>query len=157
MKSTIVLFILSSILRISAQDQSVGGSSSSATNSVDATNVTGSAYAVTERGPHHRVWQRVVTTTNLAGEAVNATNSYTEIATGTNATLTVTNGAAIACYNDAGIWIQDGGSIVSIGTPLAPNWFTRYSSVQEMPVYIGAALPLGVMTMLIRKRVCRKL
>jgi hypothetical protein len=62
----------------------------------------------------------------------------------TNATLTVTNGAVIACYNDnAGIWLQDGSSIVSIGTPLAPNWFTSYSTVQEQPVFLGTASSLG--------------
>lgn len=60
----------------------------------------------------------------------------------TNASLTVTNGVAMANFNDfAGIWLQDGSSIVSIGTPTNPNWFTRYSSVQEMPISIGTASP----------------
>jgi hypothetical protein len=57
----------------------------------------------------------------------------------TNATLTVTNGAVIAGYNDQDIMITDGSSIVSIGTPLLPNWFTRYSSAQEQSVALGAA------------------
>lgn len=61
-----------------------------------------------------------------------------------NATLTVSNGAAIACYSDTGVWIADGGSIVSVGTPLAPNWFTRASLVQEQAVSFGAGPPASV-------------
>ena len=56
----------------------------------------------------------------------------------TNATLTLTNGVAIASYNDTGIWLQDGSSIVSIGSPLYPNWFARYSSVQEQSLMLGS-------------------
>lgn len=60
----------------------------------------------------------------------------------TNATLTVTNGTAVACYNEStGIWMQGGGGIVSVGSPLAPNWFTRYSSVQEQAIAIGTNGP----------------
>jgi hypothetical protein len=55
----------------------------------------------------------------------------------TNATLTVTNGTVIACDNDTGIWLQDGSTMTSIGTPLVPNWFTRYYTVQEQSVAIG--------------------
>lgn len=56
----------------------------------------------------------------------------------TNATLTLTNGVAIACFDDElGIWLQDGSAIVSIGTPTAPNWFTTYQAVQEQAVTIG--------------------
>ncbi len=55
----------------------------------------------------------------------------------TNAVLTVTNGAAIACYNDSGVNITDGSSISSVGTPTAPNWFVEYSSVQEQPLSLG--------------------
>ena len=56
----------------------------------------------------------------------------------TNATLTVASGTVIACYNDNGIWLQDGSTISSIGTSTAPNWFTYYLSVQEQPVSFGA-------------------
>jgi hypothetical protein len=56
----------------------------------------------------------------------------------TNATLTVTNGAVIAGYYDQDVIVSDNSSIVSIGTPLLPNWITRYSSVQEQPVALGA-------------------
>jgi archaellum component FlaF (FlaF/FlaG flagellin family) len=52
----------------------------------------------------------------------------------TNALLTLTNGVAIANYNDTGIWLEDGSSITSIGSPLYPNWIVRYSSAQEEPV-----------------------
>jgi hypothetical protein len=61
-----------------------------------------------------------------------------------NSVLTVTNGATIACYNDTGIWIADGSSIVSIGTPLAPNWFTRASLVQEQAITFGAGAPTSI-------------
>ncbi|MDB6020106.1 MAG: hypothetical protein JWR19_4595 [Pedosphaera sp.] len=62
----------------------------------------------------------------------------------TNAVVTVTNGAAIASYNDTGLWIQDGSAIVSIGTPLAPNWFVRYNSVQEQSLALGPGITYGV-------------
>ncbi len=55
----------------------------------------------------------------------------------TNGILTVTNGAAIACYNEPGLQLQNGSSIVSIGTPLLPNWFVRYQSVQEQAIVLG--------------------
>jgi len=65
----------------------------------------------------------------------------------TNALLTVTNGAAIASYNDqAGIWLENGSSVVSIGTPLNPNWFVRYSSVQEESVLLGPLSPSAAET-----------
>ena len=57
----------------------------------------------------------------------------------TNATLTMANGVAVATYNDTGIVLLDGSSIVSMGSPLYPNWIVRYSSVQEQPVSIGYA------------------
>jgi RHS repeat-associated protein len=55
----------------------------------------------------------------------------------TNATLTVTNGAAIASYNETGIQLQDDSSMVSFGSPLYPNWFVRYTSVQEGTNMLG--------------------
>jgi archaellum component FlaF (FlaF/FlaG flagellin family) len=55
----------------------------------------------------------------------------------TNATLTMTNGVAIACYNESGIQLQKGSAILSTGTPLAPNWFIRYQSVQEQSIALG--------------------
>ena len=55
----------------------------------------------------------------------------------TNATLTVSGGTAIASYNEAGIQLQAGSAISSIGTPVTPNWFVRYSSVQEQPLALG--------------------
>jgi hypothetical protein len=54
-----------------------------------------------------------------------------------NATLTIKSGTAIASYNEAGIQLQNGSAIVSIGTPLSPNWFVRYQSVQEQSVSLG--------------------
>jgi hypothetical protein len=55
----------------------------------------------------------------------------------TNALLTITNGTAIAGYNEPGIQLLKGSSILSIGTPLAPNWIVRYQSVQEQSVALG--------------------
>ena len=55
----------------------------------------------------------------------------------TNANLTMTNGVAIAGYNEPGILLQKGSAIASIGTPLAPNWFVRYQSVQEQSISLG--------------------
>lgn len=39
-------------------------------------------YAITERGPHHRVWSRVTWETNALQRPVPITNSYTELQTG---------------------------------------------------------------------------
>jgi hypothetical protein len=55
----------------------------------------------------------------------------------TNALLTLGGGTAIACYNEAGIILQTGSSLVAIGTPLQPNWFVRSQSVQEQQDTIG--------------------
>jgi hypothetical protein len=55
----------------------------------------------------------------------------------TNAVLTVSNGAVLASYNESGIELQNGSSIVSFGSPQNPDWFVRYSSVQEAPILLG--------------------
>ena len=54
-----------------------------------------------------------------------------------NATLILTNGVAIAGYNEPGIQLQNNSAINSTGTALTPNWFLRYQSVQEQPISIG--------------------
>ena len=54
-----------------------------------------------------------------------------------NGSLALSNGVAIASYNEAGIILQNNSSIVSSGTPLKPNWLVRYQSVQEQPVLLG--------------------
>src|SRR6185437_350325 len=55
----------------------------------------------------------------------------------TNATLTINAGTAIASYNSTGGFVvEDGSAINSLGTPVSPNWFTRYSCVQEQPTAI---------------------
>jgi hypothetical protein len=41
-------------------------------------------YAITQNGPHSRVWQRITLRTNSPGRVSAATNSYTELATGLN-------------------------------------------------------------------------
>lgn len=60
-----------------------------------------------------------------------------------NVLLTVTNGAVVAGYDTGALWLQDGSSIVSIGTPQTPNWFVRYQSVQEQPVSLDGLGPSG--------------
>ena len=47
----------------------------------------------------------------------------------------------IACYNQNGIAVTAGAGIVSVGSPLQPNWFVRYSCVQEQPVALGSTNP----------------
>jgi len=75
------------------------------------------------------------------GFAYDPIDYITHAVTVTNCSLTVAEGTAIACYNESGIWLQEGSSISSIGTPCAPNWFTRYQSVQEQPLSLGAFTP----------------
>src|SRR5262245_38644029 len=41
-----------------------------------------SDYSIVERGPHHRIWQRVLLETNRLGKILATTNSYTELQTG---------------------------------------------------------------------------
>lgn len=62
----------------------------------------------------------------------------------TNATLTITNGTAVGYYQNAGIWLQDGATIYSQGTPNSPNRFAFYLAVQEQSTTIGtgAAFPV---------------
>src|SRR5262245_43554703 len=40
------------------------------------------AFTISERGPHHRVWQRIETLTNAVGRVITNRHSYTELATG---------------------------------------------------------------------------
>ena len=54
-----------------------------------------------------------------------------------NTVLTIAAGTALATYNEPGLKLADGGSIVSSGTATAPNWFTRYQAVQEQSVSLG--------------------
>ena len=49
----------------------------------------------------------------------------------TNTTLTVSEGTVLADYNEPGIMLENGATIASIGAATAPNWFVRYSTVQE--------------------------
>src|SRR5882672_3125362 len=57
----------------------------------------------------------------------------------TNCSWTLAPGTAVACYNWTGIWIQEGGSITCIGTPLDPNWLVGYQCVQEQPLALGGS------------------
>ena len=69
-----------------------------------------------------------------------------DLVTITNVTLTVTNGAVIANYNRSGIQLQTGSSIVSMGTPLVPNRFVRYQSVQEQSITLGSNAPASALS-----------
>ena len=53
--------------------------------------------------------------------------------------LTVGAGAAIAACNVNGIMLADPSSIISIGTPLAPNWIVWYQNVQEQPILLNGS------------------
>ena len=52
-----------------------------------------SPYVVVERGPHHRVWESVMSELGPSGETLWSTNSYVELETG-------------ACYQENGQWVD---------------------------------------------------
>jgi hypothetical protein len=101
--------------------------------------------------------QTLSVNTNFSPQALRDTNSspslgyhydpidyIADLYTVTNATLTLTNGVAIASYNEAGVQLQRGSKIVSTGSPLYPNWFVRYSSVQEQSVSLHGTNSGGI-------------
>lgn len=49
----------------------------------------------------------------------------------TNATLVLTNGVAIAGFGNQALWLTDGSTLYSEGSPLYRNHLTRYANVQE--------------------------
>jgi hypothetical protein len=51
-----------------------------------------------------------------------------------NATLTLTNGVVIGYYRNPGIWLVDGGTLVSQGTVTSRNRITYFNFVQEQPL-----------------------
>ena len=56
-----------------------------------------------------------------------------------NATLLITNGVAIATFGTVGIYLENGGKLISAGTPLSLNRFFPYYAVQEQPTnWLGA-------------------
>jgi hypothetical protein len=55
------------------------------------------------------------------------------------ASLTLTNGVALAMFGNDGIWLQDGSQMYSEGTPNNRNHLARYYCVQEQPTNWGAA------------------
>ena len=60
----------------------------------------------------------------------------------TNATLTLTNGVALAYYNNTGIWLSTGGQLVSQGGPLQRDVLAYYTLVQEQSTNLwGSANP----------------
>jgi hypothetical protein len=56
----------------------------------------------------------------------------------TNATLTLTNGVAVAVYGGSGTVLRTGAKVFSEGTPTDLNRYVRYQTVQEQPVAWGA-------------------
>ncbi len=58
-----------------------------------------SPYHVAERGPHHRIWQRITAQTNRLGRTAYHTNSYTELASG-------------VCVQQNGQWVDASAGIV---------------------------------------------
>jgi hypothetical protein len=86
MKNIILLLALTLLLSAFGQspppgNTTTGNSGSSALGNTNAA-VSVSSYSVTARGPHNRIWQRVVTQTNSQDQTIYRTNSYQEIATG---------------------------------------------------------------------------
>jgi hypothetical protein len=61
----------------------------------------------------------------------------------TNATLTLTNGVAIATFGVAGVAIYNNGHIVSHGKPERRNQICRYNTVQEQSTNWGTASGSG--------------
>ena len=55
-----------------------------------------------------------------------------------NATLQLTGGVAVGVYGSTGIILQQGGNLVSHGTPTALNRLVRYNTVQEQKFVWGA-------------------
>lgn len=55
----------------------------------------------------------------------------------TNATLTLTNGVAVAIYGPGGTTLRNGAKFVSEGSPSSLNHLVRYNAVQEQPVLWG--------------------
>ena len=55
-----------------------------------------------------------------------------------NASLTLTNGVAVAIYGTNGLALQSGARLVSEGTATSLNRLVRYSAVQEQPIVWGA-------------------
>ena len=130
----------------------VGGSSfqNGGTTNIDAI-LLGNLYQKTTYPPIVYSNATVTTSITLAPQAPRDTNRYPSLGYHydpidylmdtfivTNATLTLTNGVAIAGYNAEDLLIEDGSAIISIGSPLYPNWLVRYSSVQEQPISLGS-------------------
>jgi hypothetical protein len=59
----------------------------------------------------------------------------------TNATLTLTNGVAVAAWGQLAFWVQGSGYLVSEGSPASPNRIFSAQSVQEMATNYGNMSP----------------
>ncbi len=59
----------------------------------------------------------------------------------TNCVLVLTNGVAVGFYGPFGFALQNGGQLVSGGSPLTLNRLARYELVQEQPVVLGDSGP----------------
>ena len=81
MKAVCLLLLSGFVLNLCAQNQNPNGAPTSPP-SINSAAVEISPYAVTQRGPHDRVWQNVVAISNSLGNVTYRTNSYTELATG---------------------------------------------------------------------------
>jgi hypothetical protein len=72
---------------------------------------------------------------------------YLAACTVSNAVLLLTNGVALAYYDNLGIWLQDGSQLISQGTPNYRNYLAYYGLVQEQPGVVtnvlAQALPIA--------------
>jgi hypothetical protein len=55
----------------------------------------------------------------------------------TNCVLTISEGTVIGFLDSTGLWLQDGAQMDCQGTPLVPNRFVDYRTVQEQPLKLG--------------------
>jgi hypothetical protein len=55
-----------------------------------------------------------------------------------NATLTLTNGVVLGYVGYSNLWFQNGGRLVSGGTPVHRNYIVYYNLAQEQPVNLAA-------------------
>ena len=83
MKALLWFLMVGVCLGVEAQNQVPAGASfqpqPAGANAVEIT-----PFAVTQRGPHHRVWEKVLAYTNSQGKTIYRTNSFVEMATGLN-------------------------------------------------------------------------
>src|SRR5580693_793048 len=83
MKAKLLLLAVGLSLNVFAQNQSPSGTAFPP-GAQSATPVEVTPFTITQSGPHHRVWEKVLAYTNAQGGRIYRTNSYVEMGTGLN-------------------------------------------------------------------------